>query len=65
MDKKQTVVAMSHRHQPIRSGCLWHPQRSTMEQKDLIKAKILDKIRQYEKTGECVATSFLTPRRIA
>jgi len=35
-----------------------------MEQKNLVKAKILDKIRLYEKAGKCCATCFLTPRRI-
>ena len=35
-----------------------------MEKKDLIKAKIIDKIRQYEKTGEITCTCFLTPSEI-
>lgn len=35
-----------------------------MEQKELCKAKILDKIKIYEKTGEIVSTFFLNPSEI-
>ena len=36
-----------------------------MKKDNISKAKILDKIRQYEKTGEVVATSFLDPSEVA
>ena len=35
-----------------------------MKKEDLSKAKILDKIKQYEKTGEIAVTNFLDPREI-
>lgn len=35
-----------------------------MEQKELCKAKILDKIKIYEKSGEIVSTLFLNPSEI-
>ncbi len=35
-----------------------------MKKEDLSKAKIIDKIRQYEKSGEVTTTTFLDPREV-